>query len=257
MTRFDQEVSRGSAGPDAVAAALRRRALRTLKRRVPFDAVIWGTGKAQSDGTMLIDKASIHSTFGPLFIDLYNTETRKIDVIGKLFVAFPNVTQVIPLEEFRKCASPQSGGQMWQYLTESGRHIAHLMLSGLRSSYGYAWITLYRQRDGTDRPFTKRETEFASRFIPFHLYRWQELRGRETPPGPHQDDDFPSSVLPLTPQELFVAIKLVQDFSPKQIAFEVNTTDDAVRKMRRELRKKLALDPGTGLLSRLLGETRD
>lgn len=157
-------------------------ALQYLVSRIDYDHYVWGAGKAEPDGSLLIDELLSTCSFStPGFIRGYNTDYASQDVIGRLHMARPELvlvwSAVGPSMSPRK---PYSARHMASYL-DSDRHIEHLLLVGMHTSRGRAWLTLYRtgsaHRQEFKKPFTRGEVEFARHAVPFFLLGWQERLG--------------------------------------------------------------------------------
>jgi DNA-binding CsgD family transcriptional regulator len=187
--------------------------IRALAEELRADAYVWGTGSRDNDGHVKIDTDETE-VFGlpRKFVTDYD-EIASDDIVGMLFAAFPNTIQRISVKDY----SGEAGTKVAAYLKRF--EIRELLLAGLHSSFGLAWVTFYRTKAGAV-PFSWEQAEDASRFVPYHLYCWQKERAKESGavnPEFQRKEKPPVELLPLTPTEMRVAIALAKGISPKEI----------------------------------------
>jgi hypothetical protein len=169
-----------------------RRVMSTLAQRVPFDAYVWGCGSRRKDGSVEIDR---QGTFLEGLPDGFLRQYESIaqdDIVGRLFAHFPHKIQAISTDDYKT-----AGGRTVAEYLRSYR-IAHLMVAGLESSYGLAWVTLYRFEGSDARAFTAEESELVARAVRYHLYTWQENSGRTR-------TEVPPAIAPMTVTEMRIA----------------------------------------------------
>lgn len=209
-----------------------------LAQVVPFDALIVGSGVRSGGGSIHISHASILHGLNRAFIDEY-APLAKDDVVGLLFAAYPSAVQVIPVSKYRTLqvdavdghtSGCSAGRKIADYLERHG--IRHLMLTGLESSHGLAWITFYRMQ--LDRPFTAIDVENARFQVPGMLFRWQTAYMPA-----FQAPTPPTALLPLTVRETNIAIMKANGALSKCIAHElgikVSTVEDTLKTIKRRL----------------------
>src|SRR5205814_1621068 len=127
-------------------------------------------------GTVAIQQVLININIPEGFVDAYPAVAHN-DIVGQRFAANPNIVQVVSVADYRSLTSNVIGGVsgtraanvIADYLERF--RIAHLMLAGLESSFGLAWITFYRK--APNLPFDAQDAECARYRVPEILYKWQ------------------------------------------------------------------------------------
>jgi DNA-binding CsgD family transcriptional regulator len=223
-------------------------AVRELGEHIEFDALIAGSGIRESDGSVTISKVLGFYGINRAFIDEYPGVARE-DVVGQLFAAYPRVVQVISVEEYRNLGkgSGKAGNTSYDETIPGARarkHIAdyldrngirHLMLSGIDSSFGLAWITFYRKNH--DPGFSAIDAEWARYIVPSLLYRWQHhaqspLLGNV---------ELPTKLLPLTAREMQVVFLDLEGMRTKAIAERLQLSESYVKTVIRNIRTRLGV----------------
>lgn len=219
-----------------------------LGKQIQFDALIVGSGVREEDGSVTISEVLGCHGVSPTFIDGYPAIAHE-DVVGQLFAAYPRIVQVISVEDYRNLGKaegknanaaceesiPGARGRkrIADYLESNG--IKHLMLSGLDSSFGLAWITFYRKDD--DKPFTAMDAEWARYLVPAILYKWQHHAQKPKP----NNVELPTRLLPLTAREMRVAILDLEGVRTKVIADRLQLSESYVQTMIKNIRTRLGI----------------
>lgn len=205
------------------ADRFRIKTLQLLHRCICFNAYIWATGSRDASGTVQINPAPLSLTEG--FPNSFVTDYPGIaykDVVGRFFSSFPRTVQLVSVDDYRGPLGGRPGREMADYLESIG--IRHLMLSGIESRFGLAWITFYRRGPIPLAPFTTLDAEIAAYSVPHWLYRWQALVNALSPVANVEEPRAMGMVpglLGLTPAEVPVAALLVRGFSAKEIVREL------------------------------------
>jgi DNA-binding CsgD family transcriptional regulator len=160
------------------------------------------------------------------------------------------------------------------------RSIAQLLLSGIDSSHGIAWITLYKTDDrirellditASDEDkemqvrkewssknknakprFTTMQCEFASYIIRAGLYDWQLACKR---PVERELDTDRYKMIDLSPIELDVAVRAARSYVVKEISGELKISEYTVNKHLAAMRT--AGFTRSGMAKRLIGKLPD
>lgn len=219
-----------------------------LGEKIQFDALIVGAGVREENGAVRISAVMGCHGVSPTFIDGYPAIADE-DVVGQLFAAYPRVVQVISVEDYRNLGKadgkkadaaseesiPGARGRkrIADYLESNG--IRHLMLAGLDSSFGLAWITFYRK--AYDKPFTAMDAEWARYLVPAILYKWQSLVQEPKP----DNLELPTRLLPLTAREMQVAILDLDGIRTKVIADRLQLSESYVQTVIKNIRARLGI----------------
>lgn len=213
------------------------KAVRALREHIEFDAMLAGAGRRNADGSVDIVQILGCDAIAPSFISDYPAVAGD-DVVGQLFAAYPRIVQTISVEDYLALSERETGSVAG---ARAGRLIAnylrkyqfeHLMLAGLDSSFGLAWITFYRS--GV-RAFDPEDAEWAKYLVPALLYEWQ--RGTRT----RECVELPSRLLPLTTREMQIAIMSAQGLLPKTIADRLDLSTSTVREVIQNIRARLGI----------------
>lgn len=219
-----------------------------LGEKIQFDALIVGAGVREEEGTVRISAVLGCHGVSPTFIESYPAVAHE-DVVGQLFAAYPRIVQVISVEDYRNLGKaegkngeasceesiPGARGRkrIADYLENNG--IRHLMLAGLDSSFGLAWITFYRKAH--DKPFTAMDAEWARYLVPAILYKWQH---HVQEPNPN-NVELPTRLLPLTAREMQVAILDLEGIRTKVIADRLQLSESYVQTVIKTIRARLGI----------------
>lgn len=218
----------------------------SLGTHVHFDALLAAEGTRGADGSVSITDLIGRHNIDPAFIDNY-PNVAKEDVVGQLFAACPRIVQTISVADYRDLGKRESdyapgarGGKLiGDYLERFG--IRHLMLAGLESSFGLAWMTIYRT--GLDDPFSHQDAEWARYLVPAILFQWQHQTKAKKHVG------ISTRLLPLTPREMQIAVLNVQGLHPKEISKRLTVStyyiQDVIKNVRRRLKiaaRKMTMD---------------
>lgn len=219
-----------------------------LGEQIRFDALVVGSGVREEDGSVTISEILGCHGVSPAFIEGYPAIAHE-DVVGQLFAAYPRVVQVISVEDYRTLGKAEGKGaaaaceesipgargrkRIADYLDSNG--IKHLMLAGLDSSLGLAWITFYRKDHG--QPFTALDAEWARYLVPAILYKWQR-RTREPSPN---NVELTTRLLPLTAREMQVAILDLEGIRTKAIADRLQLSESYVQTVIKHIRARLGI----------------
>ena len=219
-----------------------------LGEKIQFDALIVGAGVREENGAVRISEVLGCHGVSPTFIDGYPAIADE-DVVGQLFAAYPRVVQVISVEDYRNLGKaegkkadavceesiPGARGRkrIADYLESNG--IRHLMLAGLDSSFGLAWITFYRK--AYDKPFTATDAEWARYLVPAILYKWQSIVQELNP----DNLELPTRLLPLTAREMQVAILDLEGIRTKVIADRLQLSESYVQTVIKNIRARLGI----------------
>ncbi len=209
-----------------------------LSEFIQFDAMLAAAGKRNPDGSVTITQVLGCHAIPPSFVNDYPALAGE-DVVGQLFAAYPRIVQTIAVEDYKALSERETGSVAG---ARAGKMIAsyllryeftQLMLAGLDSSYGLAWITFYR-RDGGPA-FDPQDAEWAKYLVPGILYEWQRMAcSRECV-------ELPSRLLPLTTREMQIAIMSAQGLLPKTIADRLDLSTSTVREVIQNIRTRLGI----------------
>lgn len=210
----------------------------SLREHIKFDAMLAGAGCRNADGSVTISLVLGGHNIAPAFISDYPAVAGE-DVVGQLFAAYPRIVQTIAVDDYLalseretgSVAGARAGKLIANYLLKYG--FRHLMLSGLDSSYGLAWITLYRYDAG--QPFDPEDAERARHLVPALLYEWQRTTCSRA------GVELPSRLLPLTTREMQIAIMSAQGLLPKTIADRLELSTSTVREVIQNIRARLGI----------------
>jgi len=126
------------------------------------------------------------------------------------------------------------------YLRDAGVH--DLMVVGLESSQGLAWVTFYRRDkkvpekvagDATYGPFTTEQAEAAKYVVPAILFAWQRKHAGRVATRQKR------KLVPLTVRQLQVAVMHVRGMPNKEVASRTGMTENTIGKMVAECKQKL------------------
>jgi DNA-binding CsgD family transcriptional regulator len=251
-----------------------------------FDAFILGTGIVLSNGSVKIDEsahARCHDTgkwlddkmrkIDESFVREYDDKARD-DVVGELFAAYPRLVQVVSVYEYKELrgdaavggvAGVNAGRAIAKYLNQFG--IKHLMLCGIDSAFGLAWITFYRREPPKiDAPqgstegdaekakkaktryrFSPDDAEVARYKVPALLYEWQQGRTKT------REACMPRNLLPLTFREMQVAIMASRGMENNSIAVQIGVAESTVRTYLRNIGAKLEVTEAMTLIDAIEG----
>lgn len=200
-----------------------------LKGSLHFDALLIGTGVRSAGGEVGIQEVVRLHGLAPSFVADY-AEVAGADAVGRLFVERPDLVQTVRVSDYPRTPT-RAGGLVAAYLQRFG--IRHLLLAGLESSFGLAWMTFYRVQN--DQRFSPADAEFARYEVPAVLYRWQRAnRTRVRNAAMH-------GLLPLAPREMQVAILNARGQAPKDIARQLGLSVHYVRDLIQGSRVKLGI----------------
>jgi len=210
---------------------------------IPFDGLFAGAGLRKAGGTIEITAARHLHNIDSWFVEGYK-QVAEYDVVARLFYHYPDLVQRVAVADYARLKVYQSdadaggradGEKIAKYLTAAG--ICHLMLVGLESNAGLAWLTFYRR---ADQPFSAAEADTARYLVPAALYRWQ----RTLVPKVCCPPLTPTSIglLPLSVLEVDVMFRKSNGMGDKDIARDLGMTTSAVDKTLRALRKRLGAD---------------
>lgn len=205
------------------ADQFRKETVQILHQCISFSACIWATGTRDTSGTIKIAPAPPCYTEGlsPSFVTDYSGIAHK-DVVGSFFSAFPRTVQRISVSDYRSRLGGRPGVEMATYLESIG--IGYLMLTGIESRFGVAWITFYRSNAtivGPLCPFNNLDAEIAAYSVPHWLYTWQKLENGPselTAAAEYWSMGMVPRLLGLTPTEVTVAALRVRGLSAEKIA---------------------------------------
>lgn len=185
--------------------------VRAFAKSLDADAFLCGTGSRDEDGAVSVDETTVVEGLADDFVKGYE-RVAKDDIVGMLFAAFPNMStsQVLSVRDY----TTDAGAKVAEYLGEFG--VTEVCLTGLLSSFGLAWVTFYRK--GREVPFTWQQAEDAARFVPYHLYRWQQQRCEAEPDSYSRTEKPARDMMPLTAQEMRIAIALANGKSYKEVS---------------------------------------
>ncbi|MFM0133339.1 helix-turn-helix transcriptional regulator [Paraburkholderia sediminicola] len=242
------------------ADRFRIKTLHLLHRCIAFNACIWATGSRNASGTIQVEPPPLLciEDLPSSFVTDYAGIADK-DVVGSFYSAFPRTVQLISVDDYRGPLGGRRGKEMAVYLEGIG--IRYLMLSGIESRFGLAWITFYRRGPIPLAPFTDLDAEIAAYSVPHWLYRWQTLMNEQSPIdnlGEHWSMGMVPGLLGLTPAQVPVAALLARGFSAKEIVRELkrngkrNANVHTVGVHIKHIHKKLGSNCDT-LMGALLG----
>ncbi|MEY8877268.1 MAG: hypothetical protein AB9M60_12215 [Leptothrix sp. (in: b-proteobacteria)] len=233
--------------PDAETAAAAD-LVRRVRQAIPFQAHILGLGQRDARGGFEPLRCSC-TGMPQRFLHDYAQVARE-DVAAHLFCSNPTSVLAIDVAQtYPRLPSRASGARMGRYLRS--HHVSQILLAGVESSHGIAWMTLYRLATEPDQPpppFSADEAEAASYIVRAGLYEWQARIGlpRRQPVAPERFE-----VIRLTPKVLDVALRLARGYAEKEIAKELGRQAGTVRNQVVEVYK--VFDSSKAIAERLNG----
>lgn len=209
-----------------------------LRERIAFDGMLAGAGSRGADGVVNIHRILGSHNIPQSFLECYPDVSGE-DVVGQMFGAYPRIVQTVSVDDYRALAECETGsvggvraGKLIAgYLEKYG--FGQVMLAGLDSSYGLAWVTFYRQLDSP--PFSAEDAEWARYLVPALLFAWQRSVLVQ------ECVELPSRLLPLTARELRIAIMSAQGLLPKTIADRLELSTSTVREVIQNIRARLGI----------------
>ncbi|MES2317296.1 MAG: helix-turn-helix transcriptional regulator [Pseudomonadota bacterium] len=210
----------------------------TLRERFAFDALLVGAGTRGVDGSITISDILGCHNIADAFIACYPKVANE-DVVGQMFAAYPRIVQTVSVDDYRALAERETGSVAGAragkviagYLEQFG--FGHVMLAGLDSSFGLAWVTFYRNIER--EPFGPADAEWARYLVPGLLFEWQRMTRVQ------ECVELPSRLLPLTARELQIAIMSAQGLLPKTIADRLDLSTSTVREVIQNIRARLGV----------------
>ena len=213
-------------------------AVQNLTQQIKFDALLGGAGIRNADGTVAIQHILINYKIDDGFVEDYPSVAQS-DVVGQRFAADPHIIQTVSVSDYRmlsggtkgSVSGSRAGNVIADYLEKY--KISHLMLAGLESSFGLAWMTFYR-KDGNPA-FDARDAECARYTVPDILYKWQQSTKAQG------SIKRASGLLPLTTREMQIAMMNVNGMSSRAIADELNLSPHHIRSVIKHIRSRLGV----------------
>ncbi|CAN5170304.1 hypothetical protein BH11PSE11_BH11PSE11_18520 [soil metagenome] len=213
-------------------------AVQALGQQIRFDSLLGGAGVRNPDGTVSIQQVLINYKIEPGFVEDYPAVAHN-DVVGQRFAADPHIIQTVSVSGYRSLSTgskgsiskSRAGNVIADYLEKY--KIAHLMLAGLESSFGLAWMTFYR-KTGSEA-FDAKDAECARYSVPDILYKWQQASKEQG------SIKRPSGLLPLTAREMQIALMSVDGMSAKSIAEDLNLSAHHIRSVIKNIRSRLGV----------------
>jgi hypothetical protein len=198
----------------------------TLRQSIGFDALLIGTGTSNEDGSVSISQTQLVN-LPPEFVEEY-PNVSSADVVAQVFAALPHTVQVVSIRDYRELKADHP---IADYLEKYD--IEHLMLTGIHSSYGLAWITIYRFRHGAfAEPFNSDDAEAAKYTVPGVLYQWQ----CRTQPKREVASDISATLAPLERDELQIVLLKLQGMLNKTIQDKLHVKEDRVKDVLKKAR---------------------
>jgi DNA-binding CsgD family transcriptional regulator len=212
--------------------------VKQLRERIAFDGMLAAAGSLGTDGVITIHRILGSQDIPQSFLECYPDVSGE-DVIGQMFGAYPRIVQTVSVDDYRALAGCDTGsvggaraGKLLSgYLEKYG--FGHVMLAGLDSSYGLAWVTFYRNL--ACPPFSPEDAEWARYLVPALLFAWQRSVLVQ------ECVELPSGLLPLTARELRIAIMSAQGLLPKTIADRLDLSTSTVREVIQNIRTRLGI----------------
>jgi hypothetical protein len=211
-----------------------------------FDYYVLSRGERSETG-VIIPVAPYTTVPRPDFLEEYENIVDD-DMAARQFSMNPFMPIRISQSEYAE--SRATGQSIGVFLAES--RIAHLLLIGIESSYGLAWITLYR-RPGKDA-FTDIDAEIARYVGQSGVYQWQRRMLPNKPPNPTPMQRY--RMLDLRPRLLEYLFWKGRGYSHEDMHNSSFLMYSTLKDLQKELRDELAR-PGsiiTGLNPKLLME---
>ncbi|NRR32836.1 hypothetical protein HSX11_21950 [Oxalobacteraceae bacterium] len=210
----------------------------SLSQHIAFDALLAGAGHRAADGSVMISQVLGTHNIPRHFLTDYPALAEE-DVVGQLFAAYPRIIQTVSVADYRELSERETGSVAG---ARAGKTIAdylskyafqQLMLAGVDSSFGLAWIVLYRH--DAQQAFSPEDAEWARYLMPALLYQWQRLSCKRI------SVELPSRLLPLTAREMQIAIQSAQGLLPKTIADRLDLSTSYVRDVIQAIRARLGI----------------
>jgi hypothetical protein len=204
---------------------------KTLQRSIRFDALLVGTGFTNEDGSISITETQLIN-LPPEFVAEY-PNVSATDVVAQVFAALPHTVQVVSVADYRALKPDHP---IADYLEKYD--IEHFMLTGIDSSYGLAWVTIYRFRHGASaEPFNRDDAEAAKYAVPGLLYQWQ----RRTQVKRGGVGEISTALAPLERDELQIVLLKLQGMLNKTIQDKLNVKEDRVKDVLKKARSWLGV----------------
>lgn len=197
---------------------------------VAHDGYVLGHGVRLSDGTVDIKGYEVGGTdkrIDAKFVEAY-APLAAMDMAAQAFANRMSQVLRIPMDHYRGLGK-RTGYQLLGLFEPLG--IEHLLLAGVESRYGLAWLTMYRTK-GDERPapepFGLEDCEKAMFTIRGALYAWQ----RAFLPLCNEDvwGDFRFDIVKLSPSVLETALWRSRGYEYSEIAKKLGITKEAVKK---------------------------
>ncbi|MCK9687312.1 LuxR C-terminal-related transcriptional regulator [Scleromatobacter humisilvae] len=196
--------------------------LEKLREHIQFDAYVLGLGQRNLDGS--IEAVRCECVGLPQdFVTCYKAVSHD-DVAAQLFSC--NATSVLAINvatTYPGKGERSIGSRVGKFLADFG--VTHLLLSGIDSRFGLAWLTLYRLNGPTATPFTPLEAETASYLARAGLFEWQLQVGEPV----RGVDGKRYELLRLTPAQLNVALRLARGYKHLEVADELDISERTVQ----------------------------
>jgi hypothetical protein len=197
-----------------------------LQQSITFDALLIGTGTANDDGSISIKETQLLNL--PLEFVAEYPQVSSADVVAQVFAALPHTVQVVSIRDYRVLKPDHP---IADYLERYD--IEHLMLTGIHSSYGLAWITIYRFKHGAcPETFSNDDAEAAKYAVPGVLYQWQ----CKTQPKKSEPSDISAALAPLERDELQIVLLKLQGMLNKTIQDKLHVKEDRVKDVLKKAR---------------------
>lgn len=196
------------------------RFLTRARELISFDAYVLGAGEREADGTIGIRDYRVRG-LPESFVTDYPAVARD-DVAAQLFSCLSTSVIAVCREEYPEPSTKKAGSSIRAYLKYHG--VTALLLSGIDSSYGLAWLTIYRLEPAT-ASFSPEDAEIASYIFRAGLYECQ--RASLAPTRSLDIDRY--NLIGLSPKRLEVALRLARGYTQGEIASELGTTLNTIK----------------------------
>lgn len=218
----------------------RVKVLESLQQHIRFENFVWGCGKATNKG-ILIDVETSLCSFGAWLLHAYNLDHCEQDNIGRVYAEFPETFQIWSRKDVDSRASQSIGG------TLNPAKVQHIMFSGILTSRGRTWLTLYRA--GPGNPFSADEAEYGRYTLPKILFDWQVQKSRVM--GDFQLAASSSKLSRLTPYQMAIVVEYAKGARTREVAAVLsdkfppkpgqNREHDSIRREYAEALRKLGI----------------
>lgn len=242
---------------DEKALGEARKKLDAAIAMINHDAYILGRGTRADDGTMKFESCEISDPHElgvtEEFVERYK-KVAKYDVASGMFLSRAFNVLRISVSMYEKL-TPEQGGHHGRLVAKvlsgpEGPQIRHILLVGVESTYGRAWVTLYRITD--QNAFSVADCERGAFILRGAIFEWQSHFSQTQPEFCTGRYEF----VKMRPGALEVAIWRARGCTHESIIKGLRLSPSGVRSRITQAVEALGEDFESKLLGRMLGPLR-